>query len=1235
MAKNKVEIDVKVDDKGTTKKLGLESQAAAKGIDGLGKGARTADRNIKGVAQASSNGTKNFSKMSQGMGGLVAVYATFAAQMFAVTAAFGFLKRAGDLEVLRQGQITYAASTGIAMQSLTRDIQAATGAQIAFRDASQAAAIGVASGLSPDQLTKLGKAAKDASAVLGRDVTDSFNRLVRGVTKAEPELLDELGIILRLKDASEKYAIAIGKDVNALSAFERSQAVANDVLAQSEDKYGRMLAIVGGGTENEFNKLAVQFDNIVMKIQQFVLPAANALAKVLIDTPMLAGASFALLSAGPLRALGFNLKGASDAMLATSASMIAQQNASKIAIDSANTSIQAQIVLLQQASAAAMAQGGQSKLMQHLAGGGKLSKAGMTNLKKSLDRANVQITKSGKVTSGIFKGLSAEIVLTMSQAFAQIELDEKEKVVQTEANTSKMRQAYLKVGAAASKAGGAVTKWGGKILGALGWIGIIYTVGSTIVQMFKDQGDEAENSAPKIDVFREKIKDLNAEYEKFIQLQGLALEGREMTTSGFATAAGSVGNFLASSKGFDKQVLSDRFDAAGLDKENKAIEKRNSLRLEAHEISMPILMNPGEQDIAFRELNRYSDSLEPVKELTEAQTEALKRHNMEMSALNDIVAKAGGNSGLMNAYTTAIREGMDPEKILKARAALIAHLQEMGTLPKVAADAATGMKSFLLALAPESTGDSQIKQLQEEARLIEKAKKDRGFFLGVGTDASETARIKEISDQVDFIQRVEAAGHKAKLDALGVQQESLRLDQMRNPVAQDLAKAALDHGTHLIDITNKQASIALLEETIKNTKGGITAAQQRQLDLEKGQLLILEAKANLSDQELQDKAELYDIELDLYNLKTDTKLLNFEKQSLDFLGKKLKVQRDLLKQREKSEQRTVNNAKRDFANSSSFSGMFQEKFDAAADLKLAESLRYAQEDQVRKEGALKTQMINMEYDLLDAKLLQTQLELKRIALDQSLTAEQRTQAGLLAGKIGTQRAQIGTEGVGGAESTGLRGRAERANEQGTAGKLADIGDNVDKLKEAKTNLSDIKVLSDGIANSFATNMQGAFASIIDGTKSASAAFGDMAKSMLGNIANILAEMLTIRLIKGMFGPDFQFSGGGIADNGKKVPMYANGGVASGSTQGHLAMLHGTEAVVPLPNGKSIPVEMQGSGSSQVNQITVNVSNDGQTSTEGGKGMDMEALGTAVASAVQKELQNQKRSGGILNPYGVA
>lgn len=41
-------------------------------------------------------------------------------------------------------------------------------------------------------------------------------------------------------------------------------------------------------------------------------------------------------------------------------------------------------------------------------------------------------------------------------------------------------------------------------------------------------------------------------------------------------------------------------------------------------------------------------------------------------------------------------------------------------------------------------------------------------------------------------------------------------------------------------------------------------------------------------------------------------------------------------------------------------------------------------------------------------------------------------------------------------------------------------------------------------------------------------------------------------------------------------QYANGGISSGPLSGYQAQLHGTEAVVPLPDGKSIPVEMKDS-----------------------------------------------------------
>lgn len=45
--------------------------------------------------------------------------------------------------------------------------------------------------------------------------------------------------------------------------------------------------------------------------------------------------------------------------------------------------------------------------------------------------------------------------------------------------------------------------------------------------------------------------------------------------------------------------------------------------------------------------------------------------------------------------------------------------------------------------------------------------------------------------------------------------------------------------------------------------------------------------------------------------------------------------------------------------------------------------------------------------------------------------------------------------------------------------------------------------------------------------------------------------------------------------------FASGGIASGPTSGYGATLHGTEAVIPLSGGRSIPVDMKGAGGTQV------------------------------------------------------
>ena len=283
MAKKKIEVDVVVDDKGTTKKVALSQKQLEDALNKSTKSTNRATREQRGLIQTAQSGGKNFANLASSIsGGIVPAYATLAAQVFAVTAAFQFLQEAANVRNLITAQEEYGAVVGTNFARITKSLQEATLGQLRYNEAAQATAIGSAAGLTEKQLTGLATAAKNSSLALGRDLTDSFNRLIRGVTKAEPELLDELGIILRLKPATEEYAASIGKAANDLTAFERSQAVANFVLAESEQKFG-MIAQVIDEDAVAVQKFMKSFDDLINAIKigivNFLNPVLAFLSK--------------------------------------------------------------------------------------------------------------------------------------------------------------------------------------------------------------------------------------------------------------------------------------------------------------------------------------------------------------------------------------------------------------------------------------------------------------------------------------------------------------------------------------------------------------------------------------------------------------------------------------------------------------------------------------------------------------------------------------------------------------------------------------------------------------------------------------------------------------------------------------------------------------------------------------------------------------------------------------------
>jgi tape measure domain-containing protein len=177
-----------------------------------------------------------------------------------------------------------------------------------------------------------------------------------------------------------------------------------------------------------------------------------------------------------------------------------------------------------------------------------------------------------------------------------------------------------------------------------------------------------------------------------------------------------------------------------------------------------------------------------------------------------------------------------------------------------------------------------------------------------------------------------------------------------------------------------------------------------------------------------------------------------------------------------------------------------------------------------------------------------------------------------------------------------------------------------------------KTLGQTITESVVRGLGDAFSSIIDGTQTA----GQAMLGFLKNIAKQLLDMAMNQLITGLLGKLFGGLGGGLGGVGAatkiggavggsiKIPGFATGGLVSSPTIAMIGEGAYNEAVVPLPNGSHIPVQLSGGGGGVTSNVTVNVSNSGQVSSSGANGLSRE-----IEAAVRNVIVREQRPGGVL------
>lgn len=215
----------------------IETLFVAKGARATAAATENVTKAQTRLGQTSASAGRQFSSQSAGLGGLVAAYAGAAANIFAITQAFAALSRAARAEQTIAGVRTLAAEVGQNGDQIIAKLREITQGQISLAETATSANLALSAGFSSKQIEGLAIVATKASKALGRDLTDSLNRLTRGAAKVEPEILDELGIIVRLDKAVESYALKVGKAVSSLSVFERSQAFTNAIIEQGIDKF--------------------------------------------------------------------------------------------------------------------------------------------------------------------------------------------------------------------------------------------------------------------------------------------------------------------------------------------------------------------------------------------------------------------------------------------------------------------------------------------------------------------------------------------------------------------------------------------------------------------------------------------------------------------------------------------------------------------------------------------------------------------------------------------------------------------------------------------------------------------------------------------------------------------------------------------------------------------------------------------------------------------------------------
>jgi tape measure domain-containing protein len=277
----------------------------------------------------------------------------------------------------------------------------------------------------------------------------------------------------------------------------------------------------------------------------------------------------------------------------------------------------------------------------------------------------------------------------------------------------------------------------------------------------------------------------------------------------------------------------------------------------------------------------------------------------------------------------------------------------------------------------------------------------------------------------------------------------------------------------------------------------------------------------------------------------------------------------------------------------------------------------------------------------------------RQAYEKLIVTARDAEAGLEVAKLRQEGARAGTglrAGFIGDAARAYEGAIEKGFNQEQAQSIAAATKDMGLLKLATNSLEEAL---GSVGDSFANALKGILAGSSSAQEALAGMFQSIASSFTDMVGKMIAEYLKMTLIKGIMSllPGAGAAGGGLGSVASNLNQYApvtapitmanggvlsggfrafaDGGIVTGPTLGLVGEGRYNEAVIPLPDGKSVPVDLGGAMGGQItSNIVVNVSSDGKTSSSGA-GSDSAGLGRKLEGAVKQVIVDELRPGGLL------